>query len=88
MICFSTKGDPLNGFYLHGTIEDIIGYDLISSYDDIPIGISDCLVNNKYLCNCYSWIRTLGQCGIICLQDDKEGNAWAKFKYNNKSEFI
>lgn len=88
MIYFNTKGNPLSGFYLHGKIEDIMGFDLVSSSDNIPIGITDCLVNNEYHCNCYSWNRSLGQCGLICLQEDKEGNAWAKCKYNNKSEFI
>lgn len=75
-------------FYLHGAIEDIIGYDIVGSNTKPKIGIYPCTVNGKYKCICYSWYRRLGQCGLICLENDVEANRWCKNKYDTKSNHI
>ena len=88
MLKFTTNSrSPTLGFYLHGEIEKIIGYDLVNCNYCIPLGITDCNVNN-YDCICYSWIRRPGQCGLICLKSDIDANEYALKMYNDKAEYL
>lgn len=88
MIRFSDKGLFISGFYLHGQIENIIGYDLVGcNTNDISIGIHQCYVN-EYSCIYYSWYRKYGQCGLICLESDIPANSYALIKYNKKADII
>lgn len=88
MITFYKDAILIPHFYAHGKLESILSTDLLGcNTKDVPIGIHPCKVE-EYNCTYYSWIRNIGQCGLICLSNDKEANSYALRMFNNKATFI
>lgn len=85
--------NQIQGVYLHGEIENDMGYDIFSFSEKIEpiVGITELSINNRK-CNLYIWeseeVMLYKFRGYLIYSDDEEFNTHAKEKYKNKSNFI
>ena len=88
--------DTLNNgcfIYLHGKIEEIVGYDIINHIDPIPTedGIYSAEVvfnNTEYECTMYVWNLKTHVRGLVVLNNDEESKKYAKMCYKSKVEHL
>lgn len=88
--------DTLNNgcyIYLHGKIEEIVGYDIIDRIDPIPredgIYLVEVVFNNTaYECTMYIWNLKTRVRGLVVLNDDEESKKYAKICYDSKVEYL
>lgn len=79
--------------YLHGVIQDEVGFDLIS-LDKVPelpgiysvrVFVSETI---SHICSMYYWIAQAKDRGIIVFADDFEGAKYARDKYLERSAYL
>ncbi len=83
------------GWYLHGELEKIAGFDLTWSSVDpkkVETGIYPCTFNNSIDAILFCWSINYGERnrlrGLIVKKDDYEAIKDAQTKFDNKKEFL
>lgn len=82
--------DPGLWWYLHGKLENIVGYDKGCALSKIQPGENDVkVIGIEEPCIGFFWLDSMNRLrGLVCLKSDEEAVQEAREKMNRKDDFI
>ena len=89
----SSKWFCLDQIYLHGTIEQLAGFDLIvnTTGSEVPQGVYPVIIDvigKTYACTAHVWISRETTKGLVVLNTDKPALEYAFAKFTDKPDRI